>query len=377
MEFIEKKNEAELKLTLINGSEISLKGTDNADSLVGVGLNFAVLDEFPLMKQDVWYHIVRPMMIDTQGECLFIGTPRGFNWAYELWNKSKSDSDFSRFHFKTIDNTAIEGMDKEVQKAKAEATSELDKIIYRQEYEATFEVITGRPRFDLDILSRLYEKSLNDPIKTDGFLNFYEEIDPLVKYVIGVDTSEGLVTGDNSSAVILNARDYSIAANYSGKMPPDLFANYLRDWANQFNEALVVCEVNNHGLVTLTTLREIYYHIYYRKHFDETSNIWTKKIGFQTSTKTKPLLISNLDKAIRHDLKITAKLILDELRTYIIIDDGQTEASEGSHDDSVIATALAIQGYLELGTFENPKLEDIPIRKRNTVWAIEHADELR
>ena len=360
-ELITKKNEADLKITLGNGSEISLKGTDNADSLVGVGLNFCVLDEFPLMKQDVWYHIVRPMMIDTKGECLFIGTPRGFNWAYDLWRKSEKDNDFTSFHFKTIDNTAIDGITSEVSKAKLEATSELDKIIYRQEYEATFEVITGRPRFDLDILTKLYECSLNEPIKTDGFLNLYEEIDPLTKYVIGVDTSEGLVTGDNSSAVILNAKDYSVAAHYSGKIPPDLFAIYLRDWANQFNEALIVCEVNNHGLVTLTALRDIYSNIYYRKHFDETANIWTKKIGFQTSSKTKPLLISNLDKAIRSGLKITTKHILDEMRTYIVLDDGQTEASEGSHDDSVIASALAIQGYLELYEFKKEKEKDKPV----------------
>ncbi len=374
-ELIHKKNEAELKIVLGNGSEIALKGTDNSDSLVGVGLNFCVLDEFPLMKEEVWYKIVRPMMIDTKGECLFIGTPRGFNWAYELYNRSKKDSDYSSFFFKTVDNTAVDGIDIEVGKAKVEATSEFDKITFRQEYEASFEIITGRPRFDLEQLNKLYAKK-SEAIERDGLLDLYAPIDSLAKYVIGVDTSEGLITGDNSSAVVLNAKDYSVVAHYSGKIPPDTFASYLSLWGKKFNDALIVVESNNHGLVTLNYLRDIYGHIYFRKQFDEPSNTWMKKIGFQTSTKTKPLLISNLDKAIREGLNITCTQILDELKTYVIEEDGSTNASEGSHDDSVIATALAVQGYLELGTFENPKPEAIPVKKRNTVWAIEHQEEL-
>ena len=350
-ELIAKKNESELKIVLINGSEISLKGTDNADSLVGVGLNFCVLDEFPLMDKDVWYKIVRPMMIDTKGECLFIGTPRGYNWAYEIYNRSKSDTDFSSFFFKTVDNTAVEDIDKEVKKAQDEAQSEFEQVVFRQEYEASFEILVGRPRFNLEIINIL-RKSAISPIDSDGQLELYELIDPLANYVIGVDTSEGLENGDNSSAVILNAKDYSVSAMYSGKMPPDVFASYLKDWGMKYNEALIVVESNNHGLVTLNYLREQYNYLYYRKVLDQVSNLMTKKLGFQTSSRTKPLLISNLDKALRSSLSVKSFHILDELMSYIIEADGSTNASEGKHDDSVIALALAIQGYLELGDYK-------------------------
>ena len=344
-EFIAKKNESELKITLGNGSEISLKGTDNPDSLVGVGLNFCVLDEFPLMDSAVWYKIVRPMMIDTKGECLFIGTPRGFNWAHELYEHSKKDSDFSSFFFKTIDNTAIDGIDIEVGKAKNEATSTLDKVTFRQEYEATFEVITGRPRFDVDILVRLNQTCVD--ASKDGFLDIFKEPDPLAKYIIGVDTSEGLITGDKSSAVIINCRNYSVAAHYSGLFAPDILASYLKTWGIKYNNALIVVESNNHGLVTLNYLKDIYKNIYYKKIYDEISNDWSEKIGFQTTAKTKPMLINNLDKALRSNLSIQCKEIIDELMMYIIEEDGTTNASEGKHDDSVIALALAVQGYIE------------------------------
>lgn len=345
-EFIHKKNESELKITLINGSEISLKGTDNPDSLVGVGLNFCVLDEFPLMDADVWYKIVRPMMIDTKGECLFIGTPRGFTWSHELYTRSKTDTDFESFFFKTVDNTAIEDIDKEVGKAKLEATSELDKIIFRQEYEASFEMITGRPRFDIELINKLREQSI-EPIEHDGLLEIYESFDSLAKYVMGVDTSEGLITGDNSSVTIINCKTYSLTAHYSGKIAPDILASYIKTWGERYNRALAVVESNNHGLVTLNYLKEIYPRIYSRKVFDEASNLWNDKIGWQTSARTKPLLIGNLDKALRSGLGVKSAQSIDELMTYVIEEDGTTNASEGKKDDSVISLALAVQGYLE------------------------------
>lgn len=353
-ELIAKKNESELKLTLTNGSEISLKGTDNPDSLVGVGLNFCVLDEFPLMDAEVWYKIVRPMLIDTRGECLFIGTPRGFNWAYDLWNKAKIDIDFESFQFSTIENTSIQDIDSEVNKARIEATSELDRITFRQEYEATFEVVTGRPRFSTDIISKLIA-SYKEGTRRGDNLNVYEPLDKLAKYIIGVDTSEGLMSGDRSTAVILNCKDFSVAAYYAGHMAPDILAISVADWAKEYNGALVVVEDNNHGLVTVNELKKLYQHLYYRKVKDEVTDEWTEKVGWRTTNRTKPLLIGNLDKQLRAGLSITAKPILDELMTYVIDEDGTTNASEGSHDDLVIGTALAIQGYLESEHYTLPE----------------------
>jgi hypothetical protein len=351
---IAKRNESELKIILHNGSEIALKGTDNPDSLVGVGLHFCVLDEFPLMQPEVWYKIVRPMLIDTNGDCLFIGTPRGFNWAYDLWNRSKNDSDFEAFQFRTVDNTTVKDIDAEVQKAQSEAVSELDRITFRQEYEATFEVVTGRPRFSTDIISQLMAKHVPGATRGDGLVT-YEPVNEGAKYIIGVDTSEGLIEGDRSTAVILNARDFRVCAYYAGHMAPDLLALAVSDWAREYNQALVVIEDNNHGLVTINEIKKVYQNLYYRKVKDEVTDEWTEKIGYRTTSRTKPLLIGNLDKQLRAGLAVPAKEILDELMTYVIDEDGTTNASEGSKDDLVIGTALAVQGYVETSDFSIPK----------------------
>jgi hypothetical protein len=234
-----------------------------------------------------------------------------------------------------------------------------DVNLFMQEYPSNPEeafIFSGRPRFDINTLRTLKINS-HLPIAKDGLLDIYEPYDPFSKYIIGVDTSEGLITGDNSSAVILNCKTYSTAAHYSGKMEPDLLASYLKQWGDKYNNAMQVIESNNHGLVTIKYLKEIYKNLYTKKVYEKISDDWTEKVGFQTNARTKPLLIANLDKALRSGLGVFATQIIDELMTYVIEDDGTTNASEGKKDDSVIALALAVQGYLETSehAIEEPK----------------------
>jgi hypothetical protein len=361
-EFIDKVNESDLKFTLVNGSEIALKGTDNPDALVGVGLKFCVLDEFAMMKAEIWKQVVRPMLIDSKGKCLFISTPRGFNWAYDFYKAAQHDEEFDTFQFRTVDNTTVQDIEAEVNKAKNEATSELDRITFRQEYEATFEVVTGRPRFSTDIISKWMAVHTEGVRRSDD-LYIFEPIDKLAKYIIGVDTSEGLIGGDRSTAVILNAKTFAVSAYYAGHIAPDLLALAVRDWATEYNGALVVVEDNNHGLLTINELKRVYTHLYYRKVKDEVTDEWTEKVGWRTTNRTKPLLIGNLDKQLRAGLGVPSKEILNELMTYVIDEDGTTNASEGGHDDLVIGLALAVQGYLES---EHSSLPEKPRAKDGT-----------
>ena len=135
---IAKKNEVDLEIRLKNGSEICLKGADNSDSLVGVGLNFCVLDEFALYKRDVWEKIVRPMLSDTLGKALFISTPRGKNQFWELFVKGeRKENGYSSYKFGTEDNPYIERS--EIKEAK----DQLNERYFRQEYLASFEDYTG------------------------------------------------------------------------------------------------------------------------------------------------------------------------------------------------------------------------------------------
>ena len=132
-------NESALKANLRNGTVISLKGANNPDSLRGVGVHFMILDEMPFMKKAAWTESLRPMLSDTGGHCLMLGTPKGKNWAYDLFQRGADPAypNWNTFHYTTLDGGNVPP--EEVQ----EAMDELDERTFRQEYLATFETYDG------------------------------------------------------------------------------------------------------------------------------------------------------------------------------------------------------------------------------------------
>ena len=78
-------NETDMSITLKNGSLIALRGADNPDSLRGVGLDFLVMDEVQDISQQTWEAVLAPALADKNGKALLCGTPKGYNWFYDLW----------------------------------------------------------------------------------------------------------------------------------------------------------------------------------------------------------------------------------------------------------------------------------------------------
>lgn len=374
-ELISSKNEVELSIDLIQGADITLKGADTPDSLRGVGLNYAILDEYAQMKEEVWDEIVRPMLIDSKGSALFIGTPLGYNHFWKLYNKEKDDIDYKSFHYRTIDNLAIAGIEVEVEKARQET----DPIRFSQEYEANFEALVGRPRFDhiilKDMISRVQVSVRGDLRYENGTITFEESQKGLyevynfpndaTKCVIGVDISEG-IGSDRSSASIVNldTLEEDIVLN-TAKLDPNQFAIELWKLGHWCNKSLIAVENNGPGLACILPLRNgqenngvkypAYRNLYYKEILDEASKKLTKKFGWHTDTKTKPIIIDKLAQVIREKtITIPSEDTIRELQTYVIEEDGKTNAVEGCNDDRVMALAIAVMMY-----FLRPKI-DLP-----------------
>lgn len=139
--WIARKNESDLSITLKNGgSVISLRGADNFDSLRGVGLHFLVMDEFADIKPEAWFEVLRATLSDTGGRALFTGTPRGRNWAYELFQRGGHPdyAEWAACSFTTIEGGNVPAEEVEL------ARRELDELTFRQEYEASFVNFEGR-----------------------------------------------------------------------------------------------------------------------------------------------------------------------------------------------------------------------------------------
>ena len=135
--WVKKINETELTLELVNGSEIALKGADNYDSLRGVGLNFLVMDEAADIDAEAWYEVLRPTLSDTGGSCLFLGTPKGYNWFKDLYDLAKTRRDWISFQFTTLDGGNVP--QEEIEQARID----LDARTFAQEFMATFEQYAG------------------------------------------------------------------------------------------------------------------------------------------------------------------------------------------------------------------------------------------
>lgn len=89
---IERVMESELSVQLVNGALIRLYGADNPDSLRGIYFDGAILDEYGDMQPRLFGEVIAPTLTDRRGWAVFIGTPKGPNHFYELWEDSTPEA---------------------------------------------------------------------------------------------------------------------------------------------------------------------------------------------------------------------------------------------------------------------------------------------
>lgn len=87
-------NESELRVDMPNGARIRLYGADNYDRLRGIYLDGVVLDEFADQPPQAWREVIRPALSDRQGWALFIGTPKGRNAFYDVYQDAEASDDW-------------------------------------------------------------------------------------------------------------------------------------------------------------------------------------------------------------------------------------------------------------------------------------------
>ena len=179
LRWVSKINETNLSFELKNGSTISLKGADNYDSLRGIGLDFLVLDEFADIDPEAWYETLRPTLSDKQGSALFIGTPKGMNWAHDLWTNSDAYPDeWASFQYTTIDGGNVKPEEVEA------ARRTLDERTFKQEYEATFETFSGRVFYAFDRKKNIRTWTPPEDIKlADIHIGIDFNVDPMCAVV--------------------------------------------------------------------------------------------------------------------------------------------------------------------------------------------------
>jgi hypothetical protein len=130
--------EGDLTLVFPNGGRYIFAGSDNFDSLRGMYLDHASLDEYGSQDPRVWGEVVRPALSDYAGTATFIGSAKGRNHFYSLLQAHRDDPDWYISILKASETGILSKA--ELEAAAATMTPEQ----YQQEYECSFDAaVTG------------------------------------------------------------------------------------------------------------------------------------------------------------------------------------------------------------------------------------------
>lgn len=189
----------DMEIELVNGSVVVCLSAMIPEHLKGEGIDFLVVDEASLIKREVWEEVLRPALMDRKGRALFISTPRGLGWFYELYMEGQKEmSEYKSWRMSSMVNPFLDR--EEIERVMAE----LPEFLRRQEIEAEF-------LEDVNVLfpGELVEACSEEYEREDRGLEGY-------RYFAGVDVAgEGL----HESAIVVVKVDvdgrYKVVKRYT------------------------------------------------------------------------------------------------------------------------------------------------------------------
>ena len=302
-------NYTKLRLDLINKSVIECRSAEKYNNLRGNGPDACVIDEARDIKKEAWYEVLRPAMADKQGWVIFISTPRGYDWFYDLFRSGQDplNREYASFTFPMSANPYIP------QSEIDELRHTLPERTFRQEVLAEF----------LEDASNVFH---GVDRCVDGTL---EEPKPGHTYIIGWDPAKH---EDFSVMTCLNVDTRHVDAFYRTNQIDYTFQiHQLAELSYRYNQASVLMDSTGVGdpLLEMVRMRGI------------------AVDGFLFTNVSKKELIERLVIAIEQRQVTFPGIdeLLGELRSFEYTLTASRNVSyaapQGQHDDAVISLALA------------------------------------
>ncbi len=282
----------------------------------------------------------------------------------------------------------------------AKKMAELPDHIGGQEYPSkdidAFQA-SGRNVFELTVLEERHNALLKDPNKCRrgilkivehnderedkenfiedprGNIFIWKEPDPNHTYTIGVDAASG-IGRDCTCISVLDCDTYEQVAEVHGKIKPVETAHIANFLGHEFNEALIVVEVELHGTKVQDVLYEelVYSYLYIRRTLNRVTNEWENNLGWKTTRHTRPKLLDDLCHAVNVKMiKINSILCIQEMKEFEEDENGRGDHPTGGSSDNIMAMAFAFQGILYgQGTdVPAPSMTDEKAGKKYQSWA--------
>ena len=336
-------------LELENGSKIIAAST-SASAVRGGSYNIIFLDEFAFIPNhiaDEFFASVYPTISSGQStKVIIVSTPHGMNHFYRMWHdaeKGKNEYIPTDVHW-----SEVPGRD---EKWKAQTIANTSEQQFKTEFECEFLGSVDT----LISVSKLRNLVYHQPIKRSAGLDIYEDPKEQNNYLITVDVARG-IGKDYSAFIIFDITEfpYKVVGKYkNNEIKPMLFPSIINEVGRAYNDAYILCEVNDIGDQVANIL-----------HFDlEYDNILMcsqrgragqivgsgfsgkkSQLGVRMTAAVKKLGCSNLKTLMEDDkLMMFDYEIISELTTFIQ-KHNSFEAEEGCNDD--LAMCLVIFSWL-------------------------------
>lgn len=168
-----KPNESELTVRLAhNDAEICIYGADNPDAFRGLYFDGVILDEFGDMAPSVWGTVLLPTLADRKGWAVFIGTPKGKNHFFKIYQRAKSEPHWFSYMLKASESGLLSQEELALQRR------EMTEDEYMQEYECSF---------DAAVKGTYYAKLVSEVESSGRFPSVSAEYDPEQKVYVAMD----------------------------------------------------------------------------------------------------------------------------------------------------------------------------------------------
>lgn len=254
-------NASELWVELFNGARVRLFGADNPDALRGMYLDGVILDEVADMRPRVWGEIIRPLLADREGWAVFIGTPKGHNFFYDIWRTANASASWFARSIKASSSGLIR--QDELDDARRGMTDDQ----YEQEFECSFEAAIlgayyGKELKQCDETGRVAKVDYdpNIPVYTAWDLGYHDDtaiwfyqVTPNEIHCIDYYAASGLAISDYTNVV--SDKGYKYAKHW---LPHDARAKTLASGGKSIIEQLVplLGGVSKVGIVPMLTVQD-------------------------------------------------------------------------------------------------------------------------
>ena len=353
-------------MELENGSKV-LAASTSASAVRGMSFNILFLDEFAFVPNhiaDSFFASVYPTITSGQStKVIMVSTPHGMNHFYRMWHDAERGQ--NEYVPTSVHWSEVPGRDEVWKEQTIKNTSEQQ---FRVEFECEFLGSVDTLINPAKLRSLVYEK----PIQSGNGLDVYEKPIENHDYVCTVDVARG-GGQDYSAFVVVDITEYphKVVAKYrNNEIKPMLFPSIIFDAVKAYNNAWVLCEVNDIGdqIAAILNYDLEYPNLLQCSMRGRAGQIVGQgfsgkktQLGLKMSKAVKAVGCSNLKTMIEAD-KILFKdyEILSELTTFIH-KRNSFEAEDGCNDD--LAMCLVIYAWLVAQDYFK-ELTDQDVRKR-------------